>query len=167
MRYFFLLAVALTAHKVICQVLPDQVYVVGDNYLQDQCEVRHYCHHSSLIFFAKNRFFMDIDDCGIANNKAPSSEQMGTYEIKHNILYLHFKKAGCELLPDSVAKSRQSVLMKPLKFLITHCGEKTILKSDIKEFSYGSRDVIVEKGILNNIKQSKFWAKVQQELKRE
>lgn len=138
----------------------EQAFVVGEHYAVDKCEVEYSCRYSELVFLSEDKFVLEIF-CGVVKLDAPSIIQMGKYKVKGEILYLDFVKAGNEISSND---KMNCVLMKPLKFSVTSCGGKVVLKSDVKEFTYGSRDVKREKWTIEDFKQAKYWAKVREEL---
>jgi len=146
-------------YRASCQIEAGRVFVVGDNFVDDECRVEFFCDYSTLVIFSKEKFLL-MNYC----NTDVSDMQSGRYSIKGDSMYLIFTKAGHELYENRFGDVPEPVLMSSKRFAIKHCGSKIILKSAHPSFRFGSRDEKGESYIMNKINHDKHYEKARAEL---
>lgn len=154
-----LLGVLVSSHLAFGQNLSGQVFVLGENFVENECRVPF--NSTEIIFFNENRFvifnYLAVDvDTTIA---------VGDYQVKGTILTLTFTKVGLKLLVDPPPRLKKpEPKIGPKNFEITYCGDKILLRSKVKIYAYGVRDVRGEHFAIRSIMHDTTYRRVLHEL---
>lgn len=147
MRSAVLLLVGLIFSLVAFgQKLSGQVFTLGKSLAENECHVQDMS--AEIIFFNENRFvlFNFLADDG------DTTLAVGDYKVKGTELTLTFTKAGRKLLTDAPTRvPKPDPKIDPKNFEITYCGDKILLRSKVRIYAYGVRNVRGENFAIRSI----------------
>lgn len=156
---FLFLEVLVSSYFAFGQNLSSQVFELGKNFIENECRVPF--SSAEIIFFNENRFVI-IN--GISND-VDTTFAVGDYKVKGTVLTLTFTKTGLKLLTDAPIRTRKPApKFDPMNFEITYCGGNILLKSKVRIYAYGVRDVRGENSAIRSIKQDTIFRRVLHEL---